>query len=217
MTLPDPPILVITDRTQCLEPLEARALALFRGGCRWLSLREKDLAAPARRALLDRLIAIGREFGATVGVHEDAEAALACRCTLHLPASADLAAPRRALGADALIGQSCHNAAELAASAAAGADYATLGPVFGTESKPGYRPTHAPADLAAMAARAGLPVLALGGIGAATVPRLAGTGFAGIAIMGEAMRIPDPEVWFMRLAALRHTSVEESRCERSCC
>ena len=55
--LPYPPILVITDRMQCAEPLEVRAAALFRGGCRWLSLREKDLEPEQRRALLERLIA----------------------------------------------------------------------------------------------------------------------------------------------------------------
>jgi thiamine-phosphate pyrophosphorylase len=200
VTLPDPPILVVTDRKQCPESLESRARALFEGGCRWLSLREKDLAAAERRTLLQRLIAIGGTFGATVGVHDDLAAALAFRCALHLPASADLTGARHALGPEILIGRSCHDAAEIAAAAAEGADYATLGPIFASASKPGYRRSLGPADLAAIAAGARLPVLALGGVTEATLPSLTGLGFAGIAIMGEAMRIRDPADWFGRVA-----------------
>jgi thiamine-phosphate pyrophosphorylase len=93
MTLPDPPILVITDRSQCPESLEDRAEKLFRGGCRWLSLREKDLPASERLSLLRRLIAIGKNFGAQVGVHGDIDAALASGAALHLPAGFSSANP----------------------------------------------------------------------------------------------------------------------------
>ena len=48
MTLPSPPLLVISDRSQAKRPLPELAAAAFRGGCRWFSLREKDL--PAGRA-----------------------------------------------------------------------------------------------------------------------------------------------------------------------
>ena len=215
MTLPRPPVLVITDRTQCAEPLEARAHALFRGGCRWLSLREKDLAADARRALLERLIAIGREFGAVVGVHDDPEAAIACGCALHLPASGETRLWRGALAGGALIGRSCHDERELAAASGGGADYATLGPIFPTESKPGYAPAQDLDRLAAMAGRASIPVIALGGLTEATLPGLPGTAFAGIAVMGEAMRTSEPREWFTRIADL--VPRKEPRCGPSCC
>ena len=136
MRLPAP-ILIITDRTQCAEPLEARAVALFRGGCRWLSLREKDLQPAERRAMLERLVAVAQPFGATVGVHDDLAVALALRIPLHLPADGDLATARRTLDG-ALLGKSCHNAAEIAAAAKGGADYVTLSPFFPSVSKPGY-------------------------------------------------------------------------------
>jgi len=200
VTLPAPPILVITDRAQCSEPLESRARALFAGGCRWLSLREKDLPAEDRLRLLERLVAIGGGFGAVVGVHDDSAAALACRSALHLPAAGDVAAARRLLGPGILIGRSCHDAADVAAAAAGGADYATLSPVFESASKPGYRNLGGLEALATIAAGARLPVLALGGVTEATLPTLAGTGFAGVAIMGEAMRVPDPANWFVRIA-----------------
>jgi thiamine-phosphate pyrophosphorylase len=187
------PILVITDRTQCAGALEARIASLFRGGCRWLSVREKDMEHAGRRALLERLVAIARPFGAVVGVHDDLDAAMALGIPLHLPAHADVAAARRAIG-DALLGKSCHDAAEIAAAAANGADYVTLSPFFPSAGKPGYR---AGADLHAVAAGAPLPVLALGGITRATLPQL--SGLAGAAIMGEAMRTAEPEGWFAGL------------------
>jgi thiamine-phosphate pyrophosphorylase len=186
-------ILIITDRVQCAEPLEIRAAALFRGGCRWLSLREKDLTPAERRALLERLIAMAEPFGATIGVHDDLEAAQALTIPLHLPADGDVAAARRTLG-DVLLGKSCHDSADIAA--AGDADYLTLSPFFPSASKPEYRTE---LDLPAIAAGAALPVLALGGITRAIVPKVSGV--AGVAIMGEAMRTPEPEGWFTDLAA----------------
>ena len=186
-------ILIITDRTQCAEPLEVRAAALFRGGCRWLSVREKDLEPAERRRLLESLIAAAQPFGATVGVHDDPDAAAALEIPLHLPAHADLGAARRALGS-VLLGKSCHDAAEIAAAARDGADYVTLSPFFPSASKPGYR---AAVDLSAIAAAAPLPVLALGGVTAVTLPQVPGV--AGVAIMGEAMRVADAEGWFRSL------------------
>jgi len=203
VTLPDPPILVITDRRQCGEPLEERAAALFRGGCRFLSLREKDMAQDARHALLQRLIAIGKPFGVTVGVHDDPAAALSCGSALHLPAGADIAAARALMGPTATIGQSCHTRAEIAAAAAGGADYVTIGPVFASASKPGYPPL---ANIADLVADVGVPVLALGGITLDAVLRGLPARFAGIAVMGQAMTAPDPAAWFTDLGMAWRTS-----------
>ena len=60
--LPQPPLLVISDRSQATRPLMEIAAAAFRGGCRWFSLREKDLPAAERRDLLRALVALGRPF-----------------------------------------------------------------------------------------------------------------------------------------------------------
>src|SRR6202030_3466566 len=71
MKLPVPPLLVISDRGQARRPLVEVAEAVFAGGCRWFSLREKDLPAAERRVLLAELVAIGRRYGATITAHED--------------------------------------------------------------------------------------------------------------------------------------------------
>ncbi len=199
MTLPDPPILVITDRRRCRQTLEDRAAALFRGGCRWLSLRENDMDPALRRDLLARLKTIASPFGATVMVHRDLDAAVACRVGLHLPAGASSAEARRRLGAGILIGQSCHNEAEIAA--ADEVDYATVSPVFESRGKPGYGPALGRAGLMRLNAADLKPLLALGGVTPATLADLKGTGIAGVAIMGEAMSTSEPEAWFDAIKA----------------
>lgn len=190
MRLPFPPLLVITDRHQARRPLEAVAAAAFAGGCRWLSLREKDLDAADREALLRRLVALGRRFDATVVVHEDIEAAIAAGADgVHLPRGAAPAVARRRLGAEALIGCSTHDTREL--EAAAGADYATLSPIFPSASKPGYGPALGIPRLATTVAAAPLPVIALGGVDATNIAACIDAGAAGVAIMGGAMAATD--------------------------
>jgi len=199
VTIPDPPILIITDRRQCSETLEARAESLFRGGCRWLSLREKDIDPRERLVLLARLSDLARAFGATVGLHADYPAALRLDTALHLPSASDVAAARRLLGPLCLIGQSCHDAAQIDRARMAGADYVTLSPVFPSASKPGYAPVEDIMEIATVVRRSGTKILALGGITESTLPFLSGTAFDGVAIMGEAMRTSAPEAWFRRI------------------
>jgi thiamine-phosphate pyrophosphorylase len=191
--LPDPPILVITDRRQARRPLEDIAAAIFAAGGRWLSLREKDLDAAERTALLARLVALGRAHDAVVTVHEDVSAALASGAAgVHLPAGVLPLGARRALGAAALIGASAHDAAALPVLAAEGADYATLSPIFPSASKPGYGPALGLDRLARAAAAAPLALVALGGIDGRNAASCVAAGAAGIAVMGGIMAAGDP-------------------------
>ena len=202
MKLPDPPLLAITDRRQARRPLVETAEALFAGGCRWLSLREKDLPPEERAAVLRRLMALGRRFGATVGIHDDVLAA-ASADALHLPEGGSIREARARLGA-ILVGVSAHDAAGLARAAADGADYATLSPIFVSASKPDYGPALGLAALGAATRAAPLPVLALGGIDERTIVDAVAAGAAGVAVMGDLMRASDPKTTASRLiAALR--------------
>jgi thiamine-phosphate pyrophosphorylase len=98
---------------------------------------------------------------------------------------------RTRLGPAALIGFSAHQVDELGPARTAGADYATLSPIFPSASKPGYGPA---LGLAAIrdGAAAGLPLYALGGVGAANAAQCLAAGADGIAVMGEVMRATDP-------------------------
>ena len=191
MKLPDPALLIITDRLQARRPLEEIAEAAFAAGCRWLSLREKDLPPPERQDLLRRLVEIGRKYHASVTVHEDVAAAAAAGAAgIHLPRDGDVVAARRMLGADALIGVSAHDINEIARAEEAGADYVTLSPIFPSAGKPGY-PALGIDELADCAAKTVLPVIALGGIGTERIPACLAAGAAGVAAVGAVMSAGD--------------------------
>jgi thiamine-phosphate pyrophosphorylase len=194
MTLPEPPILLITDRRQARLPLDEVIAAAVAGGCRWVSLREKDLAAAEQHALLERLVALGRDKGARVMLHGDAGAIFPEGVAgLHLPAGGDVAAARARLGAGALIGVSCHAFLEIVRAAQMGADYVTLSPIFASPSKPAYGPALGPEALAMAAREKTIPILALGGVTPDKLPLCFEAGAAGAAIMGGVMSAPDPE------------------------
>jgi thiamine-phosphate pyrophosphorylase len=190
--LPVPPLLVISDRRQARRPLEELAEAAFAGGCRWFSLREKDLPPAERRALLGALVVLGNRWGATVTVHDDIDAAaMADAGGVHLPSGGSPEAARVRLPG-ALIGASAHSAEEALALLSAGADYVTVSPVFLTASKPGYGPALGPDGLARIVARVTGPVIALGGVTAANAASCRAAGAQGVAVMGEVMRAADP-------------------------
>ena len=192
MRLPAPPLLVISDRQQARRPLEEIAEAVFAGGCRWFSLREKDLLPAERYALLRALVVLGRRWGATVTVHEDIDAAvMAGAAGVHLPSGGNPEAVRSRLP-DALIGASAHSAEEASALLHAGADYVTISPVFLTDSKPGYGPAVVLDGLADIVVQTPGPVIALGGISAENAALCRSAGAWGVAVMGEIIRAADP-------------------------
>jgi thiamine-phosphate pyrophosphorylase len=188
------PLMLITDRTQARRPLVEVLEAAFVGGCRFVSVREKDLAPEARMALVEELLPVARGFGATLLVHGDIEAARRCD-GMHLSAVREgppLWEVRVRLGAR-WMGVSCHSLDEIrAVSVVNGLDYVTLGPIAPTKSKPGYAASLGRDDLRA-ASKIGVPVFALGGVDEKNVGVLRKAGASGIAVMGSVMRSDDVE------------------------
>jgi thiamine-phosphate pyrophosphorylase len=203
--IPDPPLLLVTDRRQTRRPLVEIVTAAVAAGCRWVSLREKDLSEDEQALLARRLLPAVHAAGARLLIHGDAAlAGLAGADGVHLSAGADAAAARARLGRDKLIGISIHSVGEAAAIAPVHVDYALAGPAFETPSKPGYGPEIGHKGLAEIARTASAPVLAIGGINALRVPELIAAGAAGVAVMGGVMRAADPETEVRGLiAALR--------------
>jgi thiamine-phosphate pyrophosphorylase len=195
MQLPEPPLLLVTDRLQARLPLEDVVAAACAGGCRWVSVREKDLPADAQVALASSLMPTARRFGARLTLHGDTALARAAGLDgVHLPAQGDPAAARAALGPNALVGISIHSAADAAALDPKLIDYAIAGPAYPTASKPGYGPALGPDGLAAICRATPVPVVAIGGIEAHVVPEIMAAGVAGIAVMGTVMRAAAPDV-----------------------
>ena len=183
----------MTDRRQARRPLAEIVSAAVAAGCRWISLREKDLPEDEQALLARRLLPIIRGAGARLLIHgEAALAELAGADGVHLPANADAAAARVRLGRDKLIGISIHGVGEASAIVPPHVNYALAGPAFETASKPGYGPEIGHKGLAEIARAAPVPVLAIGGVNALRVPELIAAGAAGVAVMGGVMRAADP-------------------------
>src|SRR5260370_7362670 len=183
---------MISDRRQARRPLEEVAEPISAGGCRWLSVREKDLPAAERRALLSALVALGRRWGATVTVHEDVDAGtMAGVGGVHLPSAGNPEAARARLPGR-LIGASAHSAAEASALLGSGADYVTISPVFLTASKPGYGPAIGLDGLTRIVAQVPGPVIALGGVNAGNAPLCLPPRRPALPAIAPAMHAPTP-------------------------
>ncbi len=193
MKLPDPALLLVTDRHQARLPLADIVRAALSAGCRWVSVREKDLSDEDQIALALTLAPIARRHGARLTLHGDAALAKACGSDgVHLSAGRDPAASRALLGPGKLIGVSVHTATEAEAIDPRLVDYAIAGPAFETPSKPGYGPEIGHKGLAEIAAAAPVPVLAIGGLNATRAAEVLAAGPVGIAVMGGIMRAADP-------------------------
>ncbi len=193
MTLPAPPLLLITDRRQARLSLPAIAAAAFTAGCRWLSVREKDLSDDDQVVLARTLLPLARRHGAALMVHGEAALAQAAGADgVHLAAGRNAADARALLGKEKLIGVSIHTVTEAEALDPDTVDYAIAGPAYETASKPGYGPEIGKIGLAEIAGAARVPVLAIGGINAARVAEVLAVGAAGVAVMGGVMRASDP-------------------------
>jgi thiamine-phosphate pyrophosphorylase len=206
VTLPVPPLLLVTDRSQARLPLEDVIEHACAGGCRWVSLREKDLPADEQIALARKLAPIAQRYRALLTLHGDTDLGRTAGVNgVHLSANGDAAAARAMLGPHALVGISVHSAAEATALDPSVVDYAIAGPAFLTASKPGYGPALGAAGIATICRAAPVPVVAIGGIEAENVPDVIKAGVAGVAVMGSVMRSAAPEKTIKNLlAALGH-------------
>ena len=170
-------LLVLTDRTLTGgRPLVDVVRAAVDGGAERVVLREKDLPRDERarlaaelRAFVPVLLVASDPTIPSDGVHLAASDPTECR-------------------SGRMTGRSCHSAAELAAAAVEGCDYATLSPIFPSPSKPGYGPALGPDALR----DASLPVYALGGVGPSNARACIDAGAAGVAVMGYVMRAESP-------------------------
>lgn len=104
-------------------------------------------------------------------------------------------ARRRAAGAGAvgprLVGRSIHSPTQAAGFPEGALDYFVLGAVYATASHPG-RPPLGLGALAAAAAQAAVPVVAIGGITAERTAPVVAAGAYGVAVAGEVWGNRDP-------------------------
>lgn len=150
-----------------------------------VQVRERDLEAGALFGLVDAMVAATRGTRTRIVVNDRLDVALAAGADgVHLRGdSVPPAAVRRVAPKGFLVGCSVH-AAEDAAFLRGEADYLIAGTVWSTPSKPLNHPLIGADGLAAIAARARVPVLAIGGVSVDRFDEVAAAGAAGVAAIG---------------------------------
>lgn len=179
-----PIVYLITDRRRLADPGPEAVLRQVRRaaaeGIPLVQIRERDLDARALYDLCQRAVESVRGTRTRVIVNDRLDIALAARAHGVQLRGGSFPATRirPVVPRGFLIGQSVHSPEEAAAARAA--DFLLFGTVFATPSKPGLSPAGLQALADAVKATT-VPVLAVGGVSATTVPRLLETGAAGFA------------------------------------
>ena len=176
----------ITDRSWLKEgeSLEAVVREAILGGASIVQLREKQLAGGDLCRLAGRVQAVCRELSVPFILNDDAELAARLQADgVHVGASDMSAAEARALlGPERIVGVTARTIEQAKAAEAAGADYLGSGAIFGSATKRDAKPM-TPGLLRQICESVRIPVVAIGGIGAANISQLRGLPVAGAAVV----------------------------------
>jgi hydroxymethylpyrimidine kinase/phosphomethylpyrimidine kinase/thiamine-phosphate diphosphorylase len=139
--------------------------SLAAAGVDIVQLRDRSLSPEALLVEARRCAAAAAAAGVLFIVNDSPELARACGADgVHIGQDDGTVEGARALlGPDAIVGRSTRGGEPLERAAAEGADYASIGPIWATPTKPG-RPPIGIAGLAAGARAARLPWFAIGGL-----------------------------------------------------
>ncbi|MDZ5446249.1 thiamine phosphate synthase [Micromonospora sp. 4G57] len=155
---------------------------------------EDDATDRQAYELARRVVALCRPYGATCLVNDRLHVALAVDAAGGHVGADDLPvrAARRVLGSAAVLGATAREPGSAAEAVAAGASYLGVGPCHATTTKTGLPAPIGPAGVRAVAAAVDVPVIAIGGVTAASVPALRAAGAYGVAVVGALSGAADP-------------------------
>ncbi|PYR89460.1 MAG: thiamine phosphate synthase [Acidobacteria bacterium] len=190
------PLYAIVDTGVCAaRGLDPRAIAdaFLRGGARLIQLRDKSTSSSERLSLADDLVRRARAAGAAIVINDRADVArLSGADGVHVghdDLTVDQA--RVVVGAEAIVGVSTHDAAQVAAAARTSASYIAVGPIYGTVTKEtGYSPRGL--DLVRVARASGKSVVAIGGITLDRARDVIAAGASSVAVISDLLT-GDPE------------------------
>jgi thiamine-phosphate pyrophosphorylase len=188
-----PPLYAIVDPLDTgAHPLDL-ADAMLAGGARLLQLRLKHAST---RDVLDVALALRqrtRAAGALLIINDRPDIARAVEADgVHLGQDdVPVRVARAMLPSAALVGVSTHDEHELAAALAADPDYVAVGPIFATDSKRGALPPRGLALVVSARRRSTCPLVAIGGITAATAATIRHAGADSVAMIAGLVRATD--------------------------
>lgn len=181
---------------------------VLENGATFLQIREKDLDEASFEAEAAKLKAMCEKHRVPYVVNDSVEIALSIDADgVHVGQSDIKGRDIRALiGPDKILGISAGTVEEAVAAQQAGADYIGVGAVFGTSTKKNARNLTVE-TLREISSAVSIPVVAIGGINAANVSQLAGSGVDGVAVVSAIFAAKEPGKATKELLALSRDMV----------
>ena len=177
--------------------------AAVRGGVTLVQLREKTMPDSTMIPLARDIKKLLQPLGIPLIINDRTEVVMAAGADgVHLGID-DIAAAqaRAALGPRRILGVSAGTRDEAALVDADVADYAGVGSVYATATKPDAGLPIGLTGLSTLKQRIPIPVVAIGGIGLDQASDVAATGVEGIAVVSAICGAPDPEAAARQLRA----------------
>jgi thiamine-phosphate pyrophosphorylase len=187
-------LLLVTDRHRTHgRSLPSVLQQAVEAGLPAVQLRERDLPTSELLLLAQEIRSITAPRAVPLLINDRIDLMLALNLDgVHLRAnSLPIAAVRRLVGPDRLIGISTHSLAEVHAANRDGADYVVFGPIFDTPSKREFGSPVGLEQLAEVCRRSAVPVFAIGGVTRASVPDVLRAGAHGVAVIGAILAQDD--------------------------
>lgn len=175
-------------------PIVDVVLAAVRGGVTAVQLRRKDDAAGAFVEEARALVEVLRPLGIPLIVNDRVDVALAADADGVHVGQRDLSVAdvRRIGGEQLLVGLSVTSMDDARAVPACGVDYAGVGPVFATASKPDAAPPLGVDGTRAVCSLLSVPCVAIGGVGIDNIDAVLATGVAGVAVISAICAAASP-------------------------
>ena len=171
----------------------------LKGGCRWIQLRMKHVAAEQIYPIALQTQKMCQDYGATFIIDDHVELVKQIHADgVHLgKLDMPISEARSILGNDFIIGGTANTFEDVKAHYEAGADYIGCGPFRYTTTKSNLSPILGLEGYHRIVSRMkeahiDIPLVAIGGITEADIPELMQTGINGIALSGSILRAKNP-------------------------
>ncbi len=190
----DTSLYFITDSTCCgEEEFLLRVEQALQGGVTLVQLREKERSTRAYLRLAEQVHALTRRYAVPLLIDDRVDVALAMDAEGVHVGQSDLpvAAARRLLGPDKIVGATAKTVPQALEAYRQGADYLGVGAIFPTTTK--VRTVLTSTDTLRDICRAvPIPVNAIGGLNRENMDALSGVPIAGICVVSAIMKAADP-------------------------
>ena len=166
---------------------------LCAGGARLLQLRVKQQPTRDFASLATAVQRICQRSQCTLIINDRVDIALAAPADgVHLgQEDIPLAAARKILGSEKIIGVSTHTAQQALTAEQEGADYIGFGPLFGTTTKATGYTARGLEQLQEIRGQVHIPIVAIGGITAQRAPAVLQAGADAVALISDIVLAPD--------------------------